>query len=338
VHNDGTLAVQITGGPPPFAHESYDTFSLSADAQRIYLFANDLGTITVESWSAVSGAYLGAVGPRYPNTNFEPWPNNFQPNYAIGEVHTRTAAPSFGGDLFYVGPLGPHFDSTKPVIDIVNTTTHQFVEQIVLPTSVTSIFDFALGPGALGPRSRAYLSTNIGLLSFEETSATPLIGFDPNFGQPIFDLTHFRLASSTPLLSNLSPSAYFDIGPDGYLYVLDGAGTASSIKRYNTATGAMIDTFLNFNQYNFGGVVGANLKFGPDGGLYFSSRIPAPMNLGPPRLVISRFDISTGQRTNDYDLGLRATSDFYVLPVPEPSSAVLMLLGLLFVGRPSRAC
>jgi hypothetical protein len=339
VHNNGTTALTLTGGPF-FSHESYDTFVLSADAQRIYLFANDLGGITAESWSAVSGAYAGAVST-YPAFPGQPWPNNFQPSYAIGEVHTRTSVPTFGGDLLYVGPLGlssgPGSFIFKPAVNVINTATHQMVEQIVPPASVTQIYDFTLGPGALGSKSRAYLNTNSGLFAFNEVEMGSFIGFDPITHQLIFDQSHFQLVSPMPLLTTFSPSASFDISPtDGFLYVIDGVGSASSIKRYNTTTGALIDTFLTFAQYNYGNAVGKNLKFGPDGALYLSSSVPPFVN---PRLVISRFDASTGLRSNDFDLGPRSTDDFYIVPTtPEPSTLILAVAAFALVPWRSRAC
>jgi hypothetical protein len=329
VHNDGSPAVLLTG-LPPVTHESYDTFTLSADSQRVYSFANDLGGITVESWSIASGTYSGAVGPMYPFPN-QAWPNNFKPNYAIGEVHTRSAFPAFGGDLLYVGPIGAAFDAT-PVINVVNTMSRQFVEQIVPPASVGTIYDFALGQGTLGPVSRVYVNTEDGLFVYDETSATPFIGFDPITLQPIFDQSHFQLVSTTPLPIPMSGLASFDVGPvDGYLYVLDGVASSSSIKRYNTSNGALIDTFLTFAQYNYGGVAGGNLKFGPDGGLYMSTHVPATPGIS--RFVVSRFDATTGMRTNDYDLGIRHSFDFYVLPVAEPSTLGGYVCALLVLCR-----
>jgi hypothetical protein len=326
VHNDGSIALTPTGGPNG-AHETYDSFILSADAQRIFAFANDLGSITTESWSAVSGAYLGPVGPQYPNPisgQPQPWPN-FQPNYAIGEVHTRSTFPAFGGDLLYVGPArfeNGTFTSNKPVINVVNTSSHQFVEQIVPPASATQIYDFTMGPGSLGPKSHVYLNTNGGVFVFNETPVVDTNPFHP-------DYDHFDLVSTTPLPIPMSPLASFDINPvDGYLYVLDGTGAASSIKRYNTSTGALIDTFLTFEQYNFGGKAGRNLKFGPDGGLYFSTQ-----------RYISRFDVATRLRTNDFNLSSTFDFDnFYILPVPEPASAVLLVIAGLFLQHRWRRC
>lgn len=334
VHNDGSNAVVPTSGSL-FPHESYDTFILSADAQRFYGFANDLGTITVESWSSTSGAYAGPVGPNFAGVG-QPWPPGFRPGYGIGDVHTRANFPAFGGDLLFASPLGLSqsggFVFDKPVIHIINTNSQQLVEQIVPPTSVSSIYNFALGPGMLGPQSRAYVNTEDGLFVFNESATTILIGVDPNTFEPIFDNTHFRLDSPTPLLTNLSPTASFDIGPvDGYLYVLDGIGSDSSIKRYDTNTGALIDTFLTFAQYNYGGGVGDHLKFGPDGGLYFSS------GLGN-HFIVSRFETATGLRTAAYDLGVPPITNFYVLPVPEPASVGLVLAACACLTNRTRGC
>jgi hypothetical protein len=305
----------------------------------VYIFANDLGSITVESWSTSSGAYSGAVGPNFPLPP-QAWPTGFKPGYAIGEVHTRSTHPAFGGDLLFVSPLGLNQNGfpfvNKPVIHVINTGSHQLVEQIVPPASVTSIYDFTLGPGTLGPKSRAYINTEDGMFAFNETATGGFVGFDPITFQPVFDNSHFQLASATPLLTNLSSTASFDIGPtDGYLYVLDGAGSASSIKRYNTTTGGLVDTFLTFAQYNYGGVVADNLKFGPDGGLYLSSTSSLTQN---SRLVISRFDSTTGLRTNDYDLGMHFIDDFYPLAIPEPSTLSLLIFGVLLLWQRTRHC
>jgi hypothetical protein len=157
VHDDGSTAVARSGSPF-FRHESYDTFVLSANSQHVYIFANDLGSITVESWSTTSGVYSGAVGPSFPFPP-QPWPPGFRPGYAIGEVHTRSTYPAFGGDLLFVSPYGVDQNGfccpNKPLIHVINTGSHQLVEQIIPPSSVTSIYDFTMGPGTLGPKSRA---------------------------------------------------------------------------------------------------------------------------------------------------------------------------------------
>jgi hypothetical protein len=337
VRNDGSF-VRGYGVGVPIPHESYDTFALSANGRQVYIFANDLGSITAEPWDVDTGAYLGDpfFGGLFPRNPFpgQPWPNFFQPNYAIGGVQTRTSFPAFGGDLLYVAPI--RFNSgfgftIQPVIHVVNTSTYQTVEQIVPPSSVTAIYDFALGPGLLGVKSRAYLSTNIGLLVFEEKAETSLF--------PVPDFSHFQLVSTTPLLTGLSSSAEIDVGPsDGYLYVLDGAGTESRVQRYNTTTGALIDTFLTYELYNSGGFPGQLMKFGPDGDLYISAnefRI-RPTDLS--RLLISRFQVSTGQKTAVFDLGDREITDFFVLQVPELSSLVLATLGLAILACRKRSC
>src|SRR5438309_1590028 len=92
VHNDGSNSVALTGNPP--IHEGYDTFVLSGDGKHIFQFANDLGAITTESWSATTGTYEGAVGPPLHIFNYSPpWPNGIVPNWTIGEVHTRSNFP-----------------------------------------------------------------------------------------------------------------------------------------------------------------------------------------------------------------------------------------------------
>jgi hypothetical protein len=350
VDNNGVFKSQATSGSGIF-HESYDTATLSADAKRVYIFENDLGTITIDSWDVFTGAYRGAVGPIYPFPSFPPqpqsWPYGIQPNYGSGAAHTRSIFPSFGGDLLYIGPLG--IDSRgyfvdKPVVNVVNTTTHPFVEQIVPPASVRYICDFAIGPGALGPKSRVYLKTNAGLFAFNETELTPFVGFDPNTFQPIIE-NHFQLASPTPLIPttpNIIGITDFDVGPvDGLLYVLDTSGNQSSVKRYNTTTGALVDTFLTFEPFSTSNVFTRILTFGPDGGLFISFHVPifVPNSPGARKLVISRFDVSTGQRTADYDLGRQfEVIDFSVLPVPEPSSLVPLIFGLPFLMRRTRLC
>ncbi|HEX3602078.1 MAG TPA: hypothetical protein VHU84_18130, partial [Lacipirellulaceae bacterium] len=220
---------------------------------------------------------------------------------------------------------------SKPLINVINTTTHQITDQLIPPASVTQIYNFGLGAGLSGPKSRVYVSTNSGLLAYDELSQ--FLGFDPSTSEPIFR-EGFQPAAIPTLPISLSSSASFDIGPDGLLYVLDGAGSASSIKRYNPTTGTFADTFLTFAQYNYGGLVGTNLKFGSDGGLYFSSKY-----VGTPSVhtFITRFDTGTNQRT-DFDLGAHIITDFYVMTVPEPSSALLMLLGIAFFPRQRAIC
>jgi hypothetical protein len=53
---------------------------------------------------------------------------------------------------------------------------------------------------------------------------------------------------------------------------------------------------------------------------------------------VSRFNVSTGQRTNDYVLGSGIYSDFHVLPVPEPATSILLLVGLMLLATRHRVC
>jgi hypothetical protein len=95
---------------------------------------------------------------------------------------------------------------------------------------------------------------------------------------------------------------------------------------------------LTYELYNSGGFPGQLMKFGPDGDLYISAnefRI-RPTDLS--RLLISRFQVSTGQKTAVFDLGDREITDFFVLQVPELSSLVLATLGLAILACRKRSC
>lgn len=308
----------------PIYTETVDAFTLSADRQEVYVFGNDLGAITNFAFDVDTGDYLGTRGINQSLIVSQQWEEGFESNFGIGHPFIRTDDPSGSGDLFYIGAIG--ITPGNALVNVVDTSTGDVTTQILLP-SPADIHDIALGPGTNGPQSRVFLGTEDGTYAYEELFA----GF-------------FQLVSPAPLTAAVGQFGNMEIGPDGYLYLLEDY-TSYDIQRYDSQTGAFVDTFLSDAEegYSAEGYDFREMRFGPGGDLYL---LFVGLSPGPGENVrVYRYDVDTGHRRAEYNLGFVAgglsVADFIVLhdPIPEPASAALLLIGavLLLSRRRRRA-
>jgi hypothetical protein len=136
-------------------------------------------------------------------------------------------------------------------------------------------------------------ATMVALLTCAWVPARADIFLSYGFGVPLSNtVSSFSQYTGVPKLTftgGLVASEGMIIGPDGNLYVADGA--SQSVLRFNPSTGALIGTFVS----SIGGTsYPLGITFGPDGSLYMADGSTAGSG------YIRRFDGSSGAPTGTF--------------------------------------
>jgi hypothetical protein len=302
VRDDGTLVFFYDAGLPQSISNQIETYgeanAVTPDLTKVYDFVNTLGYSNYVIGSDINtGQYLPANTFATPCCSFPPPTDNYieqarQPLVTKANdllVLSRIQPAQSGQDFWQI----KHYD--------LNTNT--FIESINPPTP-GRIDDIAYRGVASGGGDQLYFSTPLGV--FKTTRPLPTF-ISPNFTP----LSSF----ATPLVAGVDGN--IAIGPDTLLYVRNFAN--GDVQRYNSTTGAFIDTFISHTSFpNLG-----TIQFGVDGNLH------AYGGSGD----ILKFSGATGAllaTTHTNLLNGRIT----FVPVPEPATGLLALVGAAFLfGR-----
>ena len=307
LREDGTLAFSYDSFLPPEIVNTIENYAeggatVNTDRRAVYVFSNSLGFADIIASDVDSGAYRPDLSMLLTFGIFLPPPDAYV--FQARRPLFFEANPHGLGDLFVIsGVFIGGGNAPDSQIKRFDTASRSFVEAIDPPTG-EGFFDFAFGPD-----NRLYFSTSSAIFAYSEDPAQGFDAFDGPLAGP-------------PLISNAH--GFLAFGPDGNLYVSD--SVTGNIDRYSTA-GVFTDTFIPASALQNGGTI----AFGPDGNLYVAECCfitPYDFLAG-----ISKYDGTTGQflgRTLDGYLGPR--DRIWILPIPEPTTLLLAMVGATFAA------
>jgi len=301
VRDNGTLAFFYDAGLPQSIRDQIETYgeahAVTPDLTKTYDFVNTLGFSNfVIGSNTDTGQYL--AGNTFATNGYIPGNENY-----INQA--RQPLISKSNDLFVLSQV-PFTQVGQDYWQIkhYDLTTNTFVESIN-PPAPGRIDDIAFREvGPFGAGDQIFFSTPLGV--FKTTRPSPTFVSKTFSPLPLLTL---------PLVAGADGN--IAVGPDNLLYVRNFAN--GDVQRYNSTTGAFIDTFISHVSFpNLG-----TIQFGVDGNLH------AYGGAGD----ILKFSGSTGAllaTTHTNLLNGRIT----FVPVPEPAAVMLALTGVSFlVGR-----
>jgi hypothetical protein len=309
VHDNGTLAFFYDAGLPQSIRDHIETYgeahAATPDLTKVYDFVNTLGFSNYVIGSrADTGQYLPANtfatihptpqigGENYINQARQPLITNSNELFVLSQIPFT----QIGQDYWQI----KHYDlATNTFVESINPPSPRRIDDI-------AFHEFGL-LGLGGLLDQIFFSTPTGI--FKATRPTPTL-----VSQNFLPLSQV----ATPLVPGVNGN--IAIGPDSLLYVRNFAN--GDVQRYNSTTGAFIDTFISHVSFPTLGTI----QFGIDGNLHVYG------GAGD----ILKFSASTGAllaTTHTNLLNGRIT----FVPVPEPAGVLLALAGAaFFVGRRSK--
>ena len=325
LRDDGSVAISYTGAyqygelDDPYRGVIYledvgTAQAVTPDLKTVYAFTNILG------YSSVNVPFNVDTGVFQPDQLlFTPSPFDADEGYLLAPQQPLI----HGNDLFvlsavYGSGLLRHYNWQVKRYDLTDLRSDEnhFVETIDPPTP-QELYDIAVGPSG-----RLYFSGEDGVFARDiippEYQGWPDEVLDALF--PYHD----------PILIT-SATGYITSGPDGALYINN--RDTRNIERYDPATGELIDTFAAYPELSAGFLVDtrdSTIQFGVDGNLHMVGAA-LPPGQHNPRVSILKLDGETGELLSFTELpysayGIAGNRITYI-PVPEPATGLMMLLG-----------
>ena len=308
--------------PPPGSDYEFDAhdYAVTPDFSTVYDFPFTQGfSDLVYAFDVTTGQpkpdnFLNPDATINPDQNF---------TYRTRQALISPNVTSPAGDLYVISgadqsPL--NVDSSNDVIKRFTRTPTSYLGnphvETILPPYKEQIYDFAFGPD-----SGLYISSASGVFRYSPNSPT---------------LHSYPQSQNWEMILE-NTSGMIAFGPDGRLYVRD--RITGNVERY-TATGEFVNTFIsNAHIPGSGHWQMESIQVGADGNFHLATHyiVEGVFPISFPG--IAKYDGVTGaflsMTTMPANLSIAGRVTY--MPVPEPSSILLLLAAAVFC-RPPRTC